>query len=64
MVEIEADVEIFGFNGQEIIQGVFELVRIKRSKSLKERCYFSFIEDFLGDAFTKDVQKICECLGV
>jgi hypothetical protein len=47
VIEIKTDVEIVRLNGQEIIEGVFEPVRIKRSKGLKERCCLFLIEDFL-----------------
>ena len=47
MIEVKTDVEIGRFNGQEIIQGVLDSIRIKRTEGLKERRCFFLIEDFL-----------------
>jgi len=46
MIEVKADMEIGRFNGQEILQGVLDPIRIKRTEGLKERYGFFLIEYF------------------
>lgn len=58
MVEVEAEVEVWGFDGQEGIEDFDDSMEIKRAKGFEEVGGRGGVEDLRGEALTEDFDKV------